>query len=122
MSALCPSCRWPVRVTDGAIVSHPRFDTGEPCTGAGSIPEVMPATVAGRSLVARLRTEEQAAAARADEDEQHTYARLSAKAERDQLRRLLRWIPEELRRAEREAADAVEHESARLDAVLEAVG
>lgn len=122
MSALCPACRWPVRVNDGAIASHPRFDTGEPCTGAGSVPEVTPDTAAGRSLVARLRTEEQAAAARADEDDQHTYARISARAERDLLRRLLRWVPEEVRRAEREAVAAADDESARIDAVLEAVG
>ncbi|MCC6832988.1 MAG: hypothetical protein IT200_16765 [Thermoleophilia bacterium] len=117
----CPACTWPTRVVDGAIADHPRHDTGERCEGSGTVPAIVPSTPAGCSLVARLRSDERAAAVRADEDEAHTFARLTAKAERDLLRRLLRLVPEEVARAEREAVESARREDARLDAVLEAV-
>lgn len=122
MSRLCPACRWPVRADDlGALVAHPRFDTGEPCEGAGTVAAIHPSTAAGLALVARLRAEEHAAAVRADDDEMHTHARVAAKAERDLMRRLLRWVPEEIDRAEREAAEANAKDHARMSVLLEGI-
>jgi hypothetical protein len=121
MSAICPSCRWPVRVTDGTFASHPRFDTGERCDGSGTTPEPRATTTAGRALITRLRVEEQEASERADGDEMHSHARVAAKAERDLLRRLLRWVPDEVVRAEHEAVETDRSEDERMTGVLEGV-
>lgn len=121
MTAICPSCRWPVRVTDGAIAAHPRLDTGLVCEGTGSVPDATPATATGQALVARLRSEAHAAAMRADDDAMHSHAREAARAVRDVYRILLRWVPEEIVRAEREAVEAETKESERLGALLEGV-
>lgn len=103
------------------MAAHPRFDTGERCAGSGSVPEPRATTSAGRALITRLRTEARAAEARADEDEMHSHAREAAKAVRSVYRDLLRWVPEEIVRAEQEAVEADTRETARLAGVLEGV-
>lgn len=121
MTAICPSCRWPVRVADGAIAAHPRLDTGLVCAGTGSIPEATPATAAGQALVDRLRSEAHVAAMRSDDDAMHSHAREAARAVRDVYRILLRWVPEEIVRAEREAVERETREAERMAWVLEGV-